>query len=72
MTVCAGALWGDVLHVMLPTALTDLTDRYRSEEGWMLGAGEEPLTPAAIRLLVAPLATFAVMMVVMASLFLVS
>jgi hypothetical protein len=50
----------------------DLLDRYRPDGHWALSWGGEPLTPESVRLLAAPLAAFTLMMVVMASLFLVS
>jgi hypothetical protein len=54
------------------TMTTDLLDRYRPDGHWTLSWDGEPLTPEAVRLLAAPLATFTLMMVVMASLFLVT
>jgi hypothetical protein len=51
---------------------TEVIEPYRSPAGWTVGMKQRPLAPAAVRLLVAVLGAFSLMMLVMATLLLVS
>jgi hypothetical protein len=51
----------------------DLIERRRTNWKWpLVGSDDEPLSPQAVQLLFAPLAFFALMMLLMASLFVVA